>query len=117
MINHHPTENGFTFIGTIITIIIFTLFTLIAYQGLQMINGYLRRSSLLRIAVVEGVNSLEMIKINKNYSDLHELTIQKENVEVYHRVTKFNPDLYRIFIEVRDLTHNAIFTLETLAER
>jgi len=101
----------------IIAITITAIFTLIAYQGLQMVNTYQHRSLLLRTAVVEGVNAIETMKIQKNYLDLHGVTIQKGNVEVYHEVTEFTPNLYKILIKVRDLCHNEIFSLETLAER
>ncbi len=117
MTHHRFTDSGFTSIGMIIAITITAIFTLIAYQGLQMVNTYQHRSLLLRTAVVEGVNAIETMKIQKNYLDLHGVTIQKGNVEVYHEVTEFTPNLYKILIKVRDLCHNEIFSLETLAER
>jgi hypothetical protein len=101
----------------IIAITILTIFTLIACQGLQMVNTYQHRSVLLRTAAVEGVNAIETMKIQKNYLDLHGVTIQKGNIEIYHEVTEFTPEIYKILIKVRDLCHNEILSLETLAEK
>jgi len=115
--SRHRTESGFTFIGTIITITFFSLFSLVAYQGLHIAHRFQKKSSLLRLAIVEAVNSIESLKINRNYTEMNGSTVQKNNFVINYHINEFNEKLYQIIIEVRDLEQNEIFTLETLAER
>ena len=117
MINRHPNESGFSYIGVVIAITLFSLFSLAAYQGLHIAHRFQRKSSLLRLAIVEAVNSIESLKINQNYAEMNGNVLQKENFEINHKINKFEDDLYRVLIEVRDFEQNEIFTLETLVER
>lgn len=109
-------DSGFSYIGIITAITFFSLFSLVAYQGLGIAHRFQKKSSMLRLAVVEAVNSIESLKINQNYSEVNGLTLRKENFEIIHKVTEFNDQLYQILIEIRDLEQNEIFILETLAE-
>jgi hypothetical protein len=109
-------DSGFSYIGIITAITLFSLFSLVAYQGLHIAHRFQRNSSILRLAIVEAVNSIESLKINQNYSEVNGLTLRKENFEIIHKVTEFNDQLYKILIEIRDLEQNEIFILETLAE-
>ena len=117
MISRLRTESGFTLIGMITTITLFSLFSLVAYQGLHIAHRFQKKSSLLRLAIVEAVNSIESLKINRNYTEMNRITVQKNSFEINYHINKFNEKLYQILIEVRDLEQNEIFTLETLAER
>ena len=83
---------------------------------MHIAHRFQRKSSILRLAIVEAVNSIESLKINQNYSEVNGLTLRKENFEIIHKVTEFNDQLYQILIEIRDLEQNEIFILETLAE-
>ena len=41
---------------------------------------------MLRLAIVEAVNSIESLKINQNYSEVNGLTLRKENFEIIHKL-------------------------------
>ena len=110
-------DSGFSYIGIITAITIISLFSLVAYQGLYIAHQYQKKSSLLRLAIVEAVHSIESLKINQNYADMNGFVLRKENFEITHKINEFKEDLYRVLIEVRDFEQNAIFTLETLVER
>jgi hypothetical protein len=110
-------DSGFSYIGIITAITFFSLFSLVAYQGLGIAHRFQKKSSMLRLAVVEAVNSIESLKINQNYAEMKDLTLRKENLEINYKIFEFNEKLYHILIEVRDWEQNEILTLETLAER
>ena len=107
-------DEGFTLIGILIALCIFSFLILVVGQEINFI-GKTQKSSTTKIkALIDAVNTMEELKNDEVPASGKE---EKEEFVIESQVGEFSPEIYELKVMVEDKNGEEILSLQTLREK